>query len=346
MALNPISGTNLTYGDQVENLIVSSSEIVAGEVRFTSLSHTLPSKPYGVLVAEEAATSTADEPEVRIYQIGADGSEERTILLRKPSYFFFKIEDGSPVRMSTDADGPTQVAAVVVALNAIFNTEAESGGYEYTGGFTDRTTGQAGANEVGTDVTYTSAMADTGTWYRFGFDATQQEAVDVPYWTEPTPASATGIGLFGGSHMPSGMTSMFDFSQDTADYNQATSFNGGALLTTAATGSFDFTNARVGDFTMIRFDFNVLPQIANTTLEVALIWQTRDSEGNPTFTFALTGDPMYFGVGSVGQTYLARPVLTAYFASDEDVNARALLAVRADQQITLQPLATLVIINR
>lgn len=137
---------------------------------------------------------------------------------------------------------------------------------------------------------------------------------------------------------------MFDFGFNASSYSDAVET--GDFQYTAADGSFDFTECRAGDLALVRFDFNILPQIANTTLEVAMIWQTRDSSDNPTFTFALTGDPMFYGTGTVGRTFLARPILSAYFASNEDVNARALLAIRADNPVQIQPLTTLVTIQR
>lgn len=137
---------------------------------------------------------------------------------------------------------------------------------------------------------------------------------------------------------------MFDFDFNASTYSDAV--EAGGLQYTQANGSFDFSQCQAGDLALVRFDFNVLPQIANTTLEVALIWQTRLSDGTPTFTFALTGDPMFYGTGTVGRTFLARPMISAYFASQEDVNARALLAVRADNPIQIQPLTTLTTIQR
>ena len=32
---------------------------------------------------------------------------------------------------------------------------------------------------------------------------------------------------------------------------------------------------------LVRFDFNVVPQVANTTIEIAMIWQTRDEDNSP-----------------------------------------------------------------
>ncbi len=218
------------------------------------------------------------------------------------------------------------------------------GGYEFTGGFADRTTGTAGASDVGSNVLYTQDMVNSDRWLRFGFDTTQQATNDFAYWTEPAPAPTAGVGLFGGSYMPAGVSSMFDFDFNASTYSDAV--EAGGLQYTQANGSFDFSQCQAGDLALVRFDFNVLPQIANTTLEVALIWQTRLSDGTPTFTFALTGDPMFYGTGTVGRTFLARPMISAYFASQEDVNARALLAVRADNPIQIQPLTTLTTIQR
>ena len=224
------------------------------------------------------------------------------------------------------------------------SVEAAKGGYEFTGGFTDRTTGQAGASDIGSNVDYTQDLVNNQRWMRFGFDPAQQAAIDTPYWTDPAPAPATDIGLFGGQYMPGGVTKLFDFDFNDSGYSDAV--ESGDLQYTAATGSFDFTDCKAGDLALIRFDFNILPQIANTTVEVALIWQTRDANDVGTFTFPLTGDPLFFGSGSTGRTFLSRPLLSAYFASNEDVNARALLAVRADNPIQIQPLTTLCTIQR
>ena len=226
--------------------------------------------------------------------------------------------------------------------------ETVAGGYEFTGGFTDRLSGQSGQNDYGTFVGYTQAMADEDQWLRFGFSDAAQVANDVAYWDDPDPDLDPDFdqtkGLFGGVHMPPGVSNLFDFSFSTPSYsNEVTA---AALNYTAADGSIDFSECKVGDLALVRFDFNIIPQVANTTIEIALIWQTRDANGNPTFTFPLTGTPIFYGAGSVGNTFLNRPTLSAYFASNEDVNARALLAVKADNPVQVAPLTTLVIINR
>lgn len=220
-----------------------------------------------------------------------------------------------------------------------------STGYEYTGGFLERTTGQTGASEEGDNFSYTSDMASSGIWKRFGFDLNNQVSNDSAYWTDPTPLPTSGVGLFGGLHLPQGVDSVFDFGYSDATFSPSGATNTGEIYT-AADGSFDFSDLEPGSFVQVRFDFNVLPQVANTTVETALIWQTRDADDNPTLTFALTSQPARYGLDSVGQTFLNRPVLTAYFASEEDVNARALLAIRSNALVQIQPLATLCVVTK
>lgn len=270
---------------------------------------------------------------------------------------------------------------VVDSLNLTQNiTQASEGGYEFTGGFTDRTSGQSGANDVGTDVEFTSAMVSSGQWLRFGFDATQQLTNDKPYWSrsadpdeapgaiysadsENLPSGYTmdgsnaypdayqGTGLFSGAYMPADVTSMFNFTDNVITQpNGGTGYNAasvsGDLQYNAATGSYNMSECKVGDFCQFRFDFNLTPQFANTTVEIGLIWQNRDASLNSTFTFTLTGEPLFYGSGTTGQTFLNRPIITAYLASDEDVKARALPAIRADQPVFIQPLTTLFTIGR
>lgn len=218
-------------------------------------------------------------------------------------------------------------------------------GYEFTGGFADRGAGAAfGVRSVANDTEYTQAMVDANTWMRFGFDATNQAAYDFAYWTNPAPSSTAGIGLFGGDHMPDGVTSMFDFSSNDVAYNQATTL--GSMSVTAATGSFDWSQAVPGDLAKVRMDLNLTPSAAHTTIEPALIWSTRDADDNITFSFPLTGQPFTLGAGSAGKTFPIRVELSAYFASAEDVNARALLAIRADQVCFVQPYTTLAVLIR
>jgi hypothetical protein len=227
--------------------------------------------------------------------------------------------------------------------------EPGDGGYEFTGGFADRLSGQSGANDFGTFVAYTQGMADDSQWLRFGFSEAARDANDSVYWTDPDTANDPDYdgdkGLFGGIHNPSGTTRLIDFAfSESPGYSAGV--NGQSLNYTAADGSLDFSTCKVGDKAAVRFDFNVIPQIANTTIEIAMIWQTRDANGDATFTFPLTGTPIFYGTGTVGKTFLNRPIITAYFASNEDVRAKALLAIKADNPCQIAPLTTLVTIQR
>lgn len=229
--------------------------------------------------------------------------------------------------------------------------ESADGGYEFTGAFADRITGAAGANDLGTFVAYTSDDVDHKRWKRFAFSPAANAANDQQYWGETDPAYDSTKGLFGGLHMPSGVTQLFDFGFNGAYSNELNPpiidpQTDNEFRYSAADGSIDFRECRVGDLALVRFDFNVIPQVANTTIEVAMIWQTRNASDVGTFTFALTGEPIFYGTGTVGRTFLNRPMLSAYFASSEDVNARALLAVRADNPFQVAPLTTLVTIVR
>ena len=306
------------------------------------------------------------------YDIGSAEKKIRDIYVSDNSIKF--VDD-------TDPQNPVEYPISRNADRIEFNGEAlatkgerdnSKGGYEFTGGFVDRTNGQAGVSDIGTDVEYTTAMVTANTWLCFGLGSTQQLANDKPYWNNggapneapgaiygadannlPTgftmdganayPDSYQGTGLFSGAYMPAGVNSLYAFGESTA-YNAAQT--SGSLQYTAADGSYNMSELNPGDFCQFRFDFNVTPQVANTTLEVGLIWQTRDANGDATFTFALTAQPIFFGEGTVGKTFLNRPIMTAYLASQEDVNARALPAIRSDNRVYVQPLTSLFTVSR
>ena len=142
--------------------------------------------------------------------------------------------------------------------------------------------------------------------------------------------------------MPEDVDNLINYT-DTSHQAAATT---GSLLYTEAAGSYDFTECQVGDRVQVRFSFNAVPQVANSTMEVGLIWATRDENDNVTFTFPLTTQPIFFGTGSQGVAYLNRVEMSAYIASDEDLNARALPAIRCNNEILIQPLSTLVSVVR
>lgn len=261
--------------------------------------------------------------------------------------------DDLEIRLSdpTDRTGSAPMTPEGITLGGIKGLVAtETGsGYEFTGGFTDRTTGQSGASDLGSNTQYTAQMAADESWYRFGFDRTRQIANDNAYFpiTDPEVFDQTK-GLFGGQHMPAGITDLIDFDFDdsgaTGSYSDAVTT--GNLKYNAATGSYDLTQCDVGDLVKVRFSFNAVPQIANSTLEVGLIFMTRDTNDAPTFTFALTTQPVFYGTGSQGVAYLNRVEMSAYIASAEDLNARLLPAIRCNNEILIQPLTTLISIIR
>ena len=215
-------------------------------------------------------------------------------------------------------------------------------GYEFTGGFVDRTTGSSGSSDLGSNVQYTQAMVDDEQWYRFGFSSAQQAINDVEYWGETSDQFNQAKGLFGGLHMPNNVSDLFDF-DDTSLSAENTTVD---PKYTAATGSYDLTDCQIGDLIKVRFSFNAVPQVANSTLEVGLIFATRDADGNVTFTFPLTTQPVFYGTGTQGVSYLNRVEMSAYIASDEDRNARLLPAIRCNNEILIQPLSTLISVIR
>ena len=209
-----------------------------------------------------------------------------------------------------------------------------SAGIEFTGAFAGKPLTNNYVWENGTGIEYTAADVTAGIFKTFSFDSAVQAAVDTPYWTDPTPADHTGKGVFGNSYLPTGVTNVFDFTTvDSDTYEDGTNV--------ATTGGLDFSSLEVGDKVEIRFDFNAIPQIANTTLQPAIWYKNRDASNNVTFTFPLTAQPIFYGTGTVGKTYLNRIEMSIYIASEEDINALAHYAIKSDNPIIIQPLSTL-----
>ena len=221
-------------------------------------------------------------------------------------------------------------------------------GYEFTGGFADRVNGQSGASDIGSNVQYTREQALAGTWLRFGFNRSRQVANDVAYFPVSGSSFDQTKGLFGGIHMPDGVDDLFDFDFD--DRGSASSYSAastsGALQYTEATGSYDLTDCMVGDLVKVRFSFNATPQVAHSTLEPCLIFATRNSSNQITFSFSLAAQPINFGQADQGTVFLNRVEMSAYIASEEDSNARLLPAIRCNNEILVQPLTTLISIIR
>ena len=215
-------------------------------------------------------------------------------------------------------------------------------GYSHTGAFADKPTSNNYVWQSGAGVNYTQADVNASTYKVLSLSRSVHDAVDNPYWSTPTPSGNTGIGLFQGANLPSGVSTLFDydFDYDTAyPSSSGTGFEG-------STGRIDLSDCVYGDQLRVRFDFNIIPQIANTTVEPALWYSNRDDSDNITFTFPLTTQPIFYGGGTVGNTYLNRVEISAWITSNEDVNALTLPAIKSDNPVIIQPLGLLTTIIR
>lgn len=229
-----------------------------------------------------------------------------------------------------------------VEVVKIATAQDASTGYSHTGAFAGKPTSNNYVWEAGSGINYTQQDVDNGTFKVFSLDRAVHEAVDNPYWTTPTPTGVGGIGLFQGANLPEGVTSLvdYDFDYDAAyPASSGTGFEG-------STGRIRLNDLVYGDQLRVRFDFNVIPQIANTTVEPALWYSNRDDDDNITFTFPLTTSPVFYGTGTVGDTFLNRMEISAWITSNEDVNALTLPAIKADNPVIIQPLGMLITILR
>ena len=199
-------------------------------------------------------------------------------------------------------------------------------------------------------VSYTQEDVNNNRWLKFPLDRSVHLATDIPYWSSPTPDPHVGVGIFGGQNMPAGVSRLIDF--EGADWT--TTADPTTRLTddlndpeVAVTSSLNFQECKTGDLLMCRFDVEVIPQVANTTLEVGLTFVTRDPNTlAPTFEFPLTTTPQFYGTNVVGSTFLIRPFISAYFASDEDRFALALPAIKSNNPIIIRPQSMLITIIR
>ena len=141
------------------------------------------------------------------------------------------------------------------------------GGYDRSSAFVDYQTGTEASQDPADYIEYTQELADSDTWYRFGMTTAGNQARDNQWWGETNPQYDNTKGLFGGLTAPAGVDHFFDFSENTAFNNAQTS---GSLKYTQALGSFSLKECQVGDLVLARFDFNVMPMVTNTTVQVAL----------------------------------------------------------------------------
>ena len=220
--------------------------------------------------------------------------------------------------------------------------KAGQSGYSHSGAFADKPTDNNFVWQAGAGVSYSQADVDAGLWKVFSLSEAVHLAVDNPYWSTPTPSGNTGIGLFQGANLPNDVSKLFEFDFDyDANYpsSSGTGFEG-------TTGRIRLNDAVYGDQLRVRFDFNVIPQIANTTVEPALWYSNRNDNDDITFTFPLTAQPIFYGQGTVGRSFLNRVDISAWITSNEDVNALTLPAIKSDNPVIIQPLGLLVTLIR
>jgi len=111
-------------------------------------------------------------------------------------------------------------------------------------------------------------------------------------------------------------------------------------------GRIRLNDLQYGDQLRVRFDYNVIPQIENTTVEPALWYSNRDENDSITYSFSLTSSPVFYGIGTAGKSYLNRSEISAWIVSDQDLNALTLPAIKSDNQVIIQPLSMLITIIR
>ena len=227
-----------------------------------------------------------------------------------------------------------------VSEEAQVQIHSASTGYGHTGGFAGKPLSNSYVWEAGEGIRYTQADADAGLFKVFSLDRDVHLAVDTPYWSDPTPLPHTDVGLFGGANLPPNVTSFFDFS---FDYDTAYAGNpSGSANFVGSTGRIKLNELIPGDQLRVRFDFNVIPQIANTTIEPALWYSNRNANDDVTFSFPLTAAPIFFGTQTPGTTILNRIEISAWITSTEDVNALTLPAIKSNNPVIIQPLGILV----
>ncbi len=115
-------------------------------------------------------------------------------------------------------------------------------GYSHTGAFADKPTSNNYVWQSGAGVNYTQADVNADTYKVLSLSRSVHDAVDNPYWSTPTPSGISGIGLFQGANLPSGVSTLFDydFDYDTAyPSSSGTGFEG-------STGRIDLSDLIAG----------------------------------------------------------------------------------------------------
>lgn len=254
------------------------------------------------------------------------------------------VNDGSELFPDQSSSTVTQNSGSSLVLRKGEDALIEKGksGYSHTGAFAGKPLSNNFVWEAGSGINYTQEDVDANLWKVLSLDADVHAAVDNPYWSTPTPTGKQNVGLFQGANLPEGVETLVDYSyvyNDNYDPNGSTGFEG-------STGRIKLNDLVYGDQLRVRFDFNVIPQIANTTVEPALWYANRNDSDDITFTFPLTTSPQFYGGGTVGETFLNRVEISAWITSNEDINALALPAIKADNPIIIQPLGILITVLR
>lgn len=281
----------------------------------------------------------------------ANFSENNELTIRSNSAKFneFKVDLSEDTITGVGA-GSSTATELKTALEAIFFLE-DSGsvspealsnvdaGIELTGAFAGKPLSNSYVWQNGEGISITQDDINNNRYKTFSLDRAVHLVVDTPYWSSPTPADHIDKGVFGGSYLPEDVPTVFDYvTVDSDTYEDGTNIS--------TTGGIDMSNFKVGDTIRVRFDFNCIPQIANTTIEPAIWYKNRDENDNVTFTFPLTATPIFYGTGTVGKSHLNRVEMSVYIASDEDINALAKFAIKSDNIVIIQPLSVLLTLVR
>lgn len=221
-------------------------------------------------------------------------------------------------------------------------------GYEVTGGFKGKSPGNnyVWTNQPGDGILISQTDVDNGIYKIFELDYDVHTEVDGPYWTSDPAADTamSGSGLFGNIYTPMGVTEgtkgLIDFE---TIFTEGLYSNGDGI---DFTGSLDLRDTQPGDQLRCRFDFNAIPLVSNTTIEPALWYMNAGVDRVPTFRFPLTAQPIFFGQGTAGGTFLNRVEISAWIAGVEDVNAITLPAIKSNNPIIIQPNSMLITILR
>ncbi len=240
---------------------------------------------------------------------------------------FNDIESTSSIKSTSELRTDEFISADRVSGES---SKAGESGYSRTTAFAD------------SSVNYTVDDVNNQLYKVFSLNRAKHLTNDNPYWSTPTPSGITGIGLFQGANMPNEVDTLVDYDyvfNDNYDANGTTGFEG-------STGRIKLNDLVYGDQIRVRFDFNAIPQIANTTVEPALWYSNRNDSDDITFTFPLTAQPIFYGGGTVGNSYLNRVEISAWITSNEDVNALALPAIKSDNPIIIEPIGILITVIR